>query len=115
VAWHTKSADPASWVVRIILKALTSKLEKINTNKFNLNLLVKFLCSTAFPKSKYTGIERLLLKQALQRSGNITVLMDGFFEVSPNHMVKAAIILSVLMTTKVKEVWVTSRPVQKVA
>jgi len=113
VAWHTKSADPASWVVRINWNDHTRKLQEINTETFNFNSLVEFLCSAAFPQSKYTDIERILLKQALQNSGNVTVLMDGFDEISPIHVDKAAVILSELMKTKVRRVWVTSGPVEK--
>ena len=39
--------------------------------------------------------------------------MDVFDEISPIYEDKAAVILSELMKTKVKRVWVTSRPVQK--
>ena len=113
VAWNTKLADPTSWVVRINWNDHTRKLQEINAATFNFNSLVEFLCSAAFPESKYTDINRILLKQALQNSGNITVLMDGFDEISPTHADKAAVILSQLMNTKVGRVWVTSRPVQK--
>jgi len=39
--------------------------------------------------------------------------MDGFDDISPIHEDKCAAILSELMKTKVRRVWVTSRPVQK--
>jgi len=108
VAWHTKSADPTSWVVRINWNDHTRKLQEINTETFNFNSLVEFLCSATFPESKYTDIEWILLKQALQNSGNVTVLMDGFDEISLIHTDKAAVILSELMKTKVRRFWVTS-------
>jgi hypothetical protein len=47
--------------------------------------LVEFLCSTALPGRKYTDINRSLLKHALQNSGNVIVLMDGFDEISSDH------------------------------
>jgi len=113
VAWNTKSADPKTWVVRINWNDHTRELQDINTAKFNFDSLVEFLCSAAFPESKYTDIIRILLKDALQNSGNVTVLMDGFDEISPTHADKADVILSELMKTKVERVWVTSRPVQR--
>jgi ankyrin repeat protein len=113
VAWRTKLADPTSWVVRINWNDHTRKLQEINTESFNFESLVEFLCSAAFPESKYAAINRILFKQALQNSGNVTILMDGFDEISPIHADKAAVILSELMETKVERVWVTSRPVQK--
>ena len=113
VAWHTKLADPTSWVVRINWNDHTRKLEEINAATFNFESLVEFLCSAAFPKLKYTDIERILFEQALQYCGKVTVLMDGFDEICPTHAHKAAVILSELMKTKVERVWVTSRPVQK--
>jgi hypothetical protein len=101
VAWNTKLADPASWVVRVNCNDHNRKLENINAAKFNFESLVKFLCNTAFTVSKYTDINRCLLKQALQNSGNVTVLMDGFVELRPFLEDKAAVILSELMKTKV--------------
>ena len=113
MAWNTKLADPASWVVRITWNDHSLKLQEINAETFNFDSLVEFLCSATFPESKYTDINRKLLKQALQNSGNVTVLMDGFDEFSPTHMHKAVVILSELMKTKMGNVWVTSRSVQK--
>jgi hypothetical protein len=113
VAWSTKERDPTSWVVHIDWNVHGTNLQKLNTKKFNLDSLVNFFCSVAFPDSEFTDINRRLLKQALQNSGNVTVLMDGFDKIRPIHMYKAAIILFVLMTSEVKGVWVTSRAVQK--
>ena len=113
VAWNTKLADPTSWVLGINWNDHTMKLHEINTATFNFDSLVEFLCSAAFLESKYTDINRNLLKQALQNSGNVTVLMDGFDEISPTHSDKVAVIFSELMKTKVPRVWVTSRPVEK--
>ena len=113
VAWNTKLADRTWWVVRINWNDHTRKLKEINASTFNLDSLVEFLCSAAFPESKYTDTERILLKQALQNSGNVTVLLDGFDEISPIYADKAAVFLSELIKTKVERVWVTSRPVEK--
>jgi hypothetical protein len=111
VAWNTKLADPTSWVVRINWNDHTRELQDVNPK--NIDSLVEFLCSVSFPKSKYTEIEKILLKEALQNRGNVTVLMDGFDEVCPTHADKAAAILSELQEKKVQKLWVTSRPVQK--
>jgi len=113
VAWNTKLADPTSWILRINWNDHTEELQKIDAKTLNLDTLVEFLCSAAFPESKYTDINRNLLKQELQSSGNVTVLMDGFDEICPTHADKAAVILSELMKTNVARVWVTSRPVEK--
>ena len=112
VAWNTKLTDPTSWVVHINWNDHTRKLQEINTATFNFKSLVEFLCSAAFPESKYTDINRVLLKQALQKSGNVTVLMDGFDEFSPLHMHKD-VILSEIMKTKVGKDLVTLRNVEK--
>jgi hypothetical protein len=109
VGWHTKERDLTSWFVRINWNDHTGKLEGINRQeKFGIDSLVKFLCSAAFPDPKYTDINSSLLKQALQNSGNVTLLMDGFDEICPIHVV-----LSELINTKEARVWVTLRPVVK--
>jgi hypothetical protein len=99
--------------VRVNWNDHTAKLQEIIPSKFNFSSLVEFLCSIAFPESKYRDINRRLLKQALKKSGNVAVLMDGFDEISPTHADKATVILSELMKTKVERAWVTSRPVEK--
>jgi ankyrin repeat protein len=111
VAWLTKQRDPTSWVVRVNWNEHSRKLEKINAENFNFDTLFEFFCSVVFPESKYLTLSEILLKQALQNSGNITVLTDGYDEISPAYAKKAAVILSELMKTKVWRVWVTSRPV----
>jgi hypothetical protein len=113
VARRTKERDPTSWVVRINWNDHTKKLNAINAAAFDFESLFEFLCSATFSESKFTDINRSLLKQALLSSGNVTVLMDGFDEISPTHADKAAVILSELLKTKVGRVWVTSRPVHK--
>ena len=113
VARHTKKRYPTSWVLRINWSDHTRKLQEMNAETFNFDSLVEFLYSAAIPESKYTDINRSLLKEALQSSGNVTVLMDGFDEISQFHIKKADAILSELMKTKVERVWVTTSPVQR--
>jgi hypothetical protein len=113
VAWHTKFAEPTSWVVRIKWNDHIWKLQEISAATFDFNALVEFLCSTTFPESKFKDLNMILLKQALQKSGHVAVLMDRFDEASPIHADKAAVFLSELMKTKVGRVWVTSHPVEK--
>jgi len=110
VAWHTKERDPTSWVLRTSWNDHTKELQEINAERFNFDSLVEFLCSAAFSKSKYTDINRSLLKQALQNSGNITVFLDVFDDISSTHADKAAAVLCELMKTKVGRVWVRSPP-----
>jgi hypothetical protein len=100
VTWHTKLVDPTSWVVSKNWNDHTRKILKIDAATFNFDSFVEFLCSIAFSKSKYTDIDKRMLKQSLQNSGNITVLMDEFDEVSPTHADKAAVNLSELMKAK---------------
>jgi len=113
VAWKKKERDPTSWVVRINWNDHTRKLQDIDAATFNLDSLFEFLCSAAFPESKYADIKRSLLRQALQDSGNVTVLMDGFDEICPTYAENAFVVLREMMKTKVRNFWVTSRPVQR--
>ena len=113
VACNEKLADPTSWVVPINWNDHTRKLQEIKVATFHFDSLVEFLCSAVFPESQYTDINRNLLKQALQNSGNVTVLMDGFDEISQMHAGKATAVLCELMKTEVGRVWVTSRPEKK--
>jgi KaiC/GvpD/RAD55 family RecA-like ATPase len=113
VAWNTKRRDPASWVVYINWNDHIWELQEMDAARFNFKFLVEFLCRAALPDSENANFDRILLKQALQKSGNVTVLMDGFDEIGPNNMHKATVILSEILKTKVGRIWVTSRPVQR--
>jgi len=113
VAWHTILADPTSWVLSINWNDHTGKLQEINAATFNFDSLFEFLFSVVFAESKYTHINRSLLKQVLQNSGNVTVLMDGFDEISPLLMHKDDAILSEIMKTKVGRDSVTLFTVEK--
>jgi len=113
VAWITKERDPASWVVYINWNDHTRELKKMDAARFNFKFLVRFLCRAAFPDSENANFDKILLEQALQKSGNVTVLMDGFDEISRIHMHKATVILSQILKTKAERIWVTSRPVQR--
>ncbi|KDR16617.1 uncharacterized protein LOC110832431 isoform X1 [Zootermopsis nevadensis] len=111
LAYHTKLADPTSWVVRINWNEHSKRLNKIHAKTCGFETVLEFLCTVAFPGSKYYDLNRVMLKQALELKGNVTVLTDGYDEISPTHADKAANILSVLRKTQVGRVWVTSRPV----
>jgi ankyrin repeat protein len=111
LAYHTKLADPTSWVVHINWNEHSKELNKIHVESCSFETVLEFLCSVAFPGSKYYDLNRVMLKHALELTGNVTVLTDGYDEINPTHADKAAIILSVLRKTVVGRVWVTSRPV----
>ena len=113
MAWNTILADPTSWVVRINWNDHTGKLQEINAATFNFDWPVEFLFSAAFTESKYTHINRSILKQVLQNSGNGTVLIDGFDEFSPLLMRKDVAILSEIMKTKFGRDSVTLLNVEK--
>ena len=113
VTWNTKLAYPTSWAVRINCNDHTGKLQVINVATFNFDSFVELLCSTAFHKWKYTDIKRILLKQALQNSGDVSVSMDRFEEISPFHINNDDAILSELMNAKVRRDLVTLRNVKK--
>jgi len=82
IKWCGKLADTTPWVVRINWNEHTRKLLDIYKATLNLYSLVEFLSSAVFPESKYTDINKSLLKQELKYCGNVTVLMDGFDEIS---------------------------------
>ena len=113
VEWHTKLADPTRWVVRINWNGHSGKLQVIGAATFNFDSLFELVCSAVFTKSKYTDINRYPLKQAVQNCGSITVLMEGFDEISPIHVYKPAVIFFDLMKTKFRRDLVTLRNVQK--
>jgi len=113
VAWNKKFADPTPMVVGINCNNHTRKLQEINTVTFNFHSLIELLCNAAFAESKYTDINRNMLKQALENIGNLTVLMGGFDEISPTYVHKAAATLFDLVKSKFRRDLVTKRKMEK--
>ena len=91
--------------MRINWNDQTRKLNEINASTFNFDSFVEFVCSVAFTELKCTDINRILLKQALQNSGNVTVFMEGFDEISPFYKHKAFAILYESCRLKLGEMW----------
>jgi ankyrin repeat protein len=113
LAWNKKLADPTSWVLRINWNENCRQLEEINPKTCNIDNIVQFFGSAVFPVSKYYNLSKTLLKQALEVSGNITVLTNGYEQISPIDADKADVILSTLRKTRVSRICVMSCPVTR--
>ncbi|PSN47903.1 hypothetical protein C0J52_03375 [Blattella germanica] len=106
----TKNINPETWVIKINLNDHTSQLQEVDPERCGTEQVFEFLCKTAKVK---TYLERKLLEHCFYHTGNIVILLDGFDEISPTHAHKAGAILQCLCKTKVKKIWVTSRPIMK--
>ncbi|XP_069675384.1 uncharacterized protein [Periplaneta americana] len=104
LALETKQADSATWVVRVNLNEHTRYLSQDQPEAVELLLRAEEL-NTTFLKSVFV--------QELQQRGNMIVIFDGFDEISPDYSLKIINILKELTATKIKKIWVTSRPVMQ--
>ncbi|XP_069687940.1 uncharacterized protein [Periplaneta americana] len=104
LASELKQGNPTMWVVKVDLYDYTDHLSKDQPS--TLELLLR--------AGKFnTEFERSLFKHEIHHDGNITVMFDGFDEISPNYAEKVITILKILAATHIKKIWVTSRPVMR--
>ncbi|KAJ4432070.1 hypothetical protein ANN_20684 [Periplaneta americana] len=102
VAKITKKKHPAMWVFRVNLNNFTPKLDELPEN-LQLSDVIKFLLEVC-------GVS-LHWKDLFKNMENTSILLDGFDEISPTHSDKVALMLRLLQKTKVKKLWITTRPV----
>ncbi|PSN32604.1 hypothetical protein C0J52_26221 [Blattella germanica] len=101
LASQLKCLDKSTWVVTVVLNDCTEYLSKDQID-------VRELLLKAANISKF-GTE--LFDYQLETGGNIIVLFDGLDEINPKYTEKVNSMIEQLMTTKVRKIWLTSRPV----
>ncbi|XP_069692376.1 uncharacterized protein [Periplaneta americana] len=110
MAMGTKQSDPGMWVIRVNLNDYTNYLDKIDPQTYDMEKTFNFLCMAANTESV---LEMKLLEYFFKETGNMAVFLDGYDEISPTHAEKAGVILECLCQSKVKKLWVTSRPIMR--
>ena len=109
----TKEHHPEKWIVRININDFTKMLDEFKKNDVKGgNAALRLLESVAGSNNKHSisAFEKKLLYYSYNVSGNLTVLVDGMDEISPDYCQEAFQILNELNQSKVEKIWVTSRP-----
>nr|CAD7592294.1 unnamed protein product [Timema genevievae] len=56
---------------------------------------------------------KMLLKYSYLYTGKLVILLDGFDEVCPNYTNKVSKLLELFMASRIRRLWITSRPVMQ--
>ncbi|KAJ9589483.1 hypothetical protein L9F63_017300 [Diploptera punctata] len=99
-----KEKDSSTWVIMVDLNQHTTLLSRDEIN------VEEFLQTVA---SLNTNFQKRLLEHQLHSVGNIVILLDGFDEISPDYSLKVFDLLTGVLTNKVKQIFITSRPVMR--
>ncbi|XP_063231947.1 uncharacterized protein LOC134536217 [Bacillus rossius redtenbacheri] len=113
VAKQIKKRDPSLWVLKVNLNDYTCYLNTIQLEQLQDGAL-EFLELVASVNSQSNAeLVRMLLKYSYLFTGRLVILLDGFDEVCPNYTDKVSKLLELFMASRIKRLWVTSRPVMQ--
>ena len=102
-----KKCQPAVWVLRINLHEHTRALD---SSEFEKECIDKFLWDVAqSPEKDSLKLVELIFTEALKRTGNVVVLLDGFDEISPEYSRKVEVLITEIKERTAAKLWVSSR------
>ncbi|GAB6025340.1 hypothetical protein CHUAL_010750 [Chamberlinius hualienensis] len=102
-----------NWCIKIDLNSYTSVLDYMQSCETVDELLTVFIDNVLACKKKTrlkTEFERKLLKHFLQNKQNVILMFDEFDEISSYYQKIIMNLLSALKSTKVKQIWIATRP-----
>jgi len=107
---HVKQKFPAKWVVRIGLNDHTVALKELEQEQIDKEKVVEFLSEKLLKLEP--ELEKKLFEQCCEHKHKekVTLMLDGFDEVSPIYKQTVIDLLQTLKQTVVEELWFTARP-----
>ncbi|XP_069689910.1 uncharacterized protein [Periplaneta americana] len=103
VAQVTKRADASTWVVHVNLIEFMESCSNMN----DMKELKKYLGMTG----NNSDLEVSLFDHALNKTGNVVILMDEFDAASPTRTEEAVGLLKMFCKMNIRQLWVASRPI----
>ncbi|KAJ9598100.1 hypothetical protein L9F63_026796 [Diploptera punctata] len=104
IAHILKQKDPSTWIIIVDLNHYTSLLSQNQISS------VEFLEEVA---KLNTDFQKYLFQYQFNYKGNFVILLDGFDEISPKYSKIVFDLLTEFSASKVKKIFITSRPVMK--
>ncbi|PSN31502.1 hypothetical protein C0J52_24502 [Blattella germanica] len=109
-----KSFYPGTWIVRVNINDFTKLLNSFKQNGLQENDTLTLLENAAYiNRSESCTFEKELFHYSFNVTGNMVVLMDGIDEVMPHYSEEIFQILKNILKSKIKKLWMTSRPFMK--
>jgi ankyrin repeat protein len=113
LANQIKEKLPHIWVIRLDLSNYSKEFEKKIKAKLDSNTDVDFLkeLMQSLPETNFkSNFENKLLTAALEETGRVVLMFDGFDEISPNYKDIVMRLIIELKKSKVDKIFLTTRP-----
>ena len=105
-----KKRNAAVWVLRIKLNEHTRELENIEFEGECTDKCKEFLWSVAHsPEQDASKVTKILFLEALEQTGEMVIMLDGFDEISPVYSSKVEKLIRAIRDETASKIWVSSR------
>ncbi|KDR06089.1 hypothetical protein L798_04481 [Zootermopsis nevadensis] len=105
-----KKWEPSMWVLRLNLNDHTISLERAEFEGECINKYKEFLWEAAHSKEQNAlELEKNIFLHALEKTGNVVVILDGFDEISPDYCRKVEMLIRGIRNKMASKIWVSSR------
>ena len=105
-----KKRDPSVWVLRVNLHEHTGALDNIDLGKKYIDKWKKFIWSAAHSQEENSlALKEKIFLQALEQTGKMVIILDGFDEISPDGIPKVEMLIREIKERTAAKLWVSSR------
>jgi len=105
-----KKWRPSVWVLRINLNEHTNDLENVKFDQGIIEKCKEFLWSAARSnKQDALNVTKEMFLQALEKTGKMIIILDGFDEISPDYSSKVEILIRGIRDETASKIWISSR------
>jgi len=105
-----KKRNSAVWVLRINLNEHTRALDDIEFEEENIDKCTTFLWSAAHSEEQAAlKMTKKIFQQALEQTGKMVIILDGFDEISPRYSPKVNILIRAIRNKTYSQILVSSR------
>jgi len=105
-----KKWNPSVWVLRINLNEHTKEFEDIEFEQKCIDKCKKFLWSAAHsPEQDALKVTEKIFLQALEQTGKMVIILDGFDEISPDYSSNVEVLIKAVRDKTASKIWISSR------
>jgi hypothetical protein len=110
MAHEIKKRKPSVWVLRINLNEHTNKFDDTGIENKSIDKCKKFLWSAAHsPEQDVLEFIKEIFQQALEQTGKMVIILDGFDEISPDYSPKVMKLITTIRDETASKIWISSR------
>jgi hypothetical protein len=109
MAHEIKKWKPSVWVLRINLNDYTKELECIEFKRNCIEKCKMFLWNAAHsPEQDPSGVTKIIFLQALEQTGKMVIILDGFDQLSPDLSRKVKKLINAIRNELASKIWISS-------